>query len=91
MRLIDADALPKIVLISADGDVLEVVDAFKKMINEAPTIGREPIVYCKDCKYWKQAYGWDAQNYKRCICLDRDTNAYFYCAYREKINKVNDD
>lgn len=48
------------------------------------------ISYCKDCKYWEQVYGRNAQNYKKCICLERDTDAYFYCAYAEKKNEVNE-
>ena len=59
----------------------------KEDIDKMPTIESEPFIHCKNCKYWKQVYGWNAQNYKKCICLERDTNAYFYCAYGEKKNE----
>lgn len=81
MKIIDVDKI-------TFGDVLEVVNAFKKMINKAPTTETEPIAHCKDCIYWRQANEWNPENYKKCTCLDRYTNAYFYCAYGLKKKEI---
>lgn len=51
-------------------------------------IGTESIVHCKDCQSWKQPYELNPQNIKKCIYLDRYTNANFYCAFGEKKNEV---
>lgn len=77
MKLIDANAL--IIHIVKKYGLTEII----LDIDEAPTVETESNVQCKDCRYWKEASGC-LENYKRCICLDRDTNAYFYCAWGEK-------
>lgn len=48
MRLIDADALKKAI-------DLPFLDEIKlgSIINNAPTIDAEPVVRCKDCKYFE--------------------------------------
>ena len=50
--------------------------------------GTESIVHCKDCQSWKQPYELNPQNIKKCIYLDRYTNANFYCAFGEKKKEV---
>lgn len=47
MRLIDADALPK----EISWDKIENT-AFWETINEQPTIDAEPVIRCRNCKYY---------------------------------------
>lgn len=52
MRLIDADALPRLTQIfEANGKRREQEVVLSKIIDNAPTIDAVPVVRCKDCVY----------------------------------------
>lgn len=74
MRLIDADALPKYT-----GYALS-ADEVAKAVENAPTVDAEPVVRCKDCKYY------EAENHN---CLDEMAYARIwgeddYCSFAER-------
>ena len=56
MRLVDADALIK----STDKEIVHMWE-----IALAPTVDAEPVVRCKDCKYWRND---DCQNDSHGYC-----------------------
>lgn len=47
MRLIDADALPKLIIYQPSDEVKEIINVFTRAIAEAPTIEAEPTKYGK--------------------------------------------
>jgi len=52
MRLIDADALPRLTQIfEANGKRREQEVVLSKIIDNAPTIDAVQVIRCKDCKY----------------------------------------
>lgn len=70
MRLIDADAL-----------IRKAVEKFyttnyflhiSTMIDNAPTIDAEPVVRCKDCKWWDECDELDENGYCHHGEMDRD-------------------
>lgn len=53
MRLIDADALPRLTQIyEFNGKQMEIEIVNAKSIDTAPTVDAVPVVRCKDCKCW---------------------------------------
>lgn len=52
MRLIDADALIK--RLKEDWPQTSKISWAQIVAKGAPTIDAEPIIYCKDCKNWKE-------------------------------------
>ena len=36
------------------------------VIDEQPTVDAEPVVRCKDCKWWKTNYMWNGNERKIC-------------------------
>ena len=51
MRLIDADALPKILVFKASEETRQAIEMITNMIQKAPTIDAEPVIKCKDCSW----------------------------------------
>ena len=93
MRLIDADALKEMIC----NNVYPITDTFnsqdygmfwtggiEKAIDEAPTIDAEPIVRCKDCKYWDYEVDNDVGFCTR--TEDCDWNADDFCSRGERKN-----
>lgn len=84
MRLIDADALIK------ELDRKHYSMASRKQLYAQPTIDAVPVVYCKDCKHFRQRNKNSANGI--CLCEERDMNygAEFYplvddyCSYGER-------
>ena len=78
MRLIDADALSE--KLCETTIFIKGGEAFQRMINEATTIDAEPVVRCKDCRFWK--------NEHLCLVMSRygsiDTKAEHYCSWGER-------
>lgn len=59
MRLIDADALPRLTQIfEANGKRREQEVVLSKIIDNAPTIDAVPVVRCKDCKHSRNDELW---------------------------------
>ena len=53
MRLIDADALPRLTQIyEFNGNRMEQEVVLAKIIDNAPTVDAVPVVRCKDCKWF---------------------------------------
>ena len=107
MRLIDADSL----LAEYDRQHEGEPGKARKLIEDAPTIDRptrsqfkrmavqlgyEPVVHCKDCKYWKK-FNDDMRRDGMCEALlnfhgaERYmTNEEFFCAYGERRTDANE-
>lgn len=87
MRLIDGDEL--IVKLyqdqpmdwtGSDAEVQELNDweLFRNMVDNAPTVDAEIVVWCKDCEY-----SYDEISYLCCshgVCVDCEVPPNFYCA-----------
>lgn len=75
MRLIDADALIK----STDKEIVHMWE-----IALAPTVDAEPVVRCKDCRFFE-----DKDYYGNCYCEEwgNITNANGYCHDAERRKK----
>jgi hypothetical protein len=56
MRLIDADALPKLIIYQPSDEVKEIINVFTRVIAEAPTIDAEPIQHGKWIKVGDNTY-----------------------------------
>lgn len=84
MRLIDADALLNRMRKDPLFDLVE-IHGVSGVIEAEPTVDAEPVIRCKDCKYW-----WQENN----LCTHNKTmdgmvcslqcDAYFYCGYAER-------
>ena len=104
MRLIDADHLAQIICratILSDG----FKDVFRKLVAGEPTIDRptrsqfkrmavqlgyEPVVHCKDCKYWQDNN--DGYPHEECRWGHGETpDANDFCSYGERKNNGNED
>lgn len=46
-------------------------------LKRRPSIDAEPVVRCKDCKWWKSSW-------KYCHYIHFDTDKNFYCAVGER-------
>lgn len=95
MRLIDADELYSVI----DKDMYNVsqhsskgraihmgeYSHFLKRISEAPIIEAEPIIRCKDCKYWSEPNMFDSYCRKTSVS-DRIiyTQPDHYCSFAER-------
>ena len=78
MRLIDADALPRLMQIfEANGKRREQEVVLAKIIDNAPTIDAVPVVRCKDCGHYDNADRWCSLN--RFICGKED-----FCTWGRK-------
>ena len=82
MRLIDADALNYSTHreCAGHGEYYDIEIITKSKIDNAPTIDAEPVVRCKDCKWYS--------NQHLCMQLSRfgsvEPLADFYCAFGER-------
>ncbi len=99
MRLIDADALLKYLMINMswhDEDGIEVDDwdekraIIKDLIDGVPTVDAVPVVRCKDCRYWRQ----EVSPTEHWVCAHHSFNERkmytmpdFYCADGEKVSE----
>ena len=93
MRLIDADQL-----LEAGGAVKFSCEryespnmaigrqgaAFKKLVQEAPTVDAVPVVRCKDCKQWRRNIGFTDNPNGHCFYHDIDTNGFDFCSCGER-------
>lgn len=97
MRLIDADALKKIMAETLEnimcfpqmsGEERHIICAFDtvgQMIDDATTIDAVPVVRCKDCKWgkmWKNTFGIEGF---RCDLLCVDLSPEAFCSYGERM------
>lgn len=75
MRLIDADALKKAIdLPFLDNTRLG------KIINDAPTIEAEPVVRCKECRYWNSKTDMTYCDRLAWVGTEKDD----YCSFAER-------
>ena len=82
MRLIDADALEKIIDDLSKRGWTDWAKSVRKVIDEQPTIDAVPGVYCKDCKHLDKAS-------RFCfICMDWVKDTWF-CRVGER--RMNDE
>ena len=74
MRLIDADAYKKYL------DEKWIVANYDA-IDAQPTIDAEPVIHCKDCKYFYETFPWD-------MCMEetiaRVTEGNAFCSRAER-------
>lgn len=88
MRLIDVDAIPWQECLNTNG-YAEPLDKVIAVIQNMPTIEAEPIVRCKDCKYFEEimtARFRDGTTKEVQICKNRVPlkGENFYCGYGEQ-------
>ena len=87
MRLIDADALnySTHTECAGHGDYYDIEIITKSKIDSAPTIDAEPVVYCKDCKYYIDPQIGDELSV-RCVQWHtaRFTREDDFCSYGER-------
>lgn len=87
MRLINADALKRIIL--SEGSYQNMVGVLEEEIDNAPTIDAEPIIRCKECEYFVPvAWYFDDEDEKHncCFCTNHDIEVQDndYCSYAER-------
>lgn len=82
MRLIDADALPRLMQIfEANGKRREQEVVLAKIIDNAPTIDAVPVVRCKDCKWWTKQ---EKSIQGRCALTGTYPTGGWYCGNGER-------
>lgn len=85
MRLIDADALPKLIIYQPSDEVKEIINVFTRAIAEAPTIDAEPIRHGK----WNIVEGMPTQCSLCGYYVKQKTYKYCpYCGARMDLNEV---
>jgi len=57
-------------------------DAIDTIMNETPTVDAEPVVRCKDCRFFYK-YGFKLE-YTECTHFDCDVTEYGYCWWGER-------
>ena len=89
MRLIDADVICKklaeraIEYLNVDECTVETIKEDMKIVNRIPTMGAEPVVRCKDCKYWQDNN--DGYPHEECRWGNGETpDANDFCSYGER-------
>lgn len=75
MRLIDADALIK----TLNEEKIKFNADVNYFILNAPTVYAEPIVRCKDCKYYESKC-----DYPFCYYTENNVETDDYCSFGEK-------
>ncbi len=94
MRLIDADAMtthidfiiPRMLPDKNDGKHYISLETIREWIDEAPTVEAEPIIRCKDCKYFDEV---DCEE-KLTVCVRNGLYKGFfvslndYCSFAER-------
>lgn len=99
-RYIDAESFEKRIddiirnaIINKDDTNVILGDFVLKLIKDCPTADVEPVVHCKDCKYWCHR---DGKLEGRCVDaphIDGDdftclkVNANDFCSYGAKMDK----
>lgn len=93
MRLIDADELLNksitVENVNSTGRTKIMVD--QNDIDNAPTIDAEPVVHCKDCKYFTNNIA--DENLRKNFCDRIQVNCFHrvnendYCSYGAKMDK----
>lgn len=89
MRLIDADEI----LRKCNGGNCWYIP--REAIEEAPTVDAEPVVRCRDCRWWEDMYGNGIKGYCHAckhgyhsptweIGIRRTTDPDFYCGDGER-------
>lgn len=89
MRLIDADEIPR----KCNGGNCCYIP--REAIEEAPTVDAEPVVRCRDCRWWEDMYGNGVKGYCHAckhgyhsptweIGIRRTTDPDFYCGDGER-------
>lgn len=93
MRLIDADALMKVIrehdyplrshFNSTDNGMFTI--GVQQAVDDAPTIDAAPVVRCKECGHYDTT-GYPALNPGTGWCdkMDRGVHDDFYCSYGER-------
>lgn len=88
MRLIDADALKdRLKEYCIDGDTNAgywySIMGIDDCIDNAPTIDAEPVVHCRDCKYWQDNNG--GYPHEECRWGKEETpDGDDFCSYGER-------
>lgn len=79
MRLIDADKIPWLNCpMHVDG-----FQTIKKMaIDAMPTVVAEPVIRCKDCKYWDDH--WAGLNITKCKAFDWRSKPDDFCSFADR-------
>lgn len=89
MRLIDADELVKALADNAAKlfDTFNDILSANALIIASPTIEAEPIIRCKDCKYWSEPNMFDSYCRKMSITDNIIyTEPNHYCGFAERKN-----
>lgn len=85
MRLIDADTM--LDYLNDCCDVWNKLDV-ENFIDEQPTVEAEPIIRCKDCKYWSEPNMFDSYCRKMSITDNIIyTEPNHYCGFAERQGK----
>lgn len=100
MRLIDADELNFEKLHDTNGKAIPAMEyiaflrgaiAAEELVKNAPTIDAEPVVRCKDCKYFTNNIA--DENLRKNFCDRIQVNCFHpvmendYCSYGAKMDK----
>lgn len=88
MRLLDADELREDVDRTLNWNTNNEYNMYSDimdMIDEAPTVEAEPIIRCKDCKYWSEPNMFDSYCRKMSITDNIIyTEPNHYCGFAER-------
>lgn len=93
MRLIDADALPKLfdaeykqtmkLIWEGEKHLDTLAEGFAEAIHiakyTAPTVDAVPVVMCEDCLFWKSGKN-ECESWEWCTMLDRDMPPHAFCS-----------
>ena len=89
MRLIDADELVRkeIAFVCgprSGGKTLAMIHgAIRHIVDNAPTVIAEPVVYCDDCQYYSRGICWNENITGNCDC-DLEKEPYGYCDWGKR-------
>lgn len=87
MRLIDADAYKKrnAEIIDCEIDHYKYQDTLRELIDDSPTIDAEPVVRCKDCKWWTKQ---EKSIQGRCALYGMYPTGGWYCANGRRNDEI---
>ena len=86
MRLINVDALDKTVQRLNEMGAGITRNEYKRIdgiLFEMPTVDAEPVVRCKDCKWYERKYPWNGHVYE-CSYLEFPMDDNDYCSMGER-------